>query len=329
MSKTKRAKLFEKGLITEHQHKELKDHEALGIFSLQNEIRIFLFLAVMLFTSGVGIFIYKNIDSIGHVSILGIIVLITLICFYYSFKHAKGFSNEKVVSEKPLYDYLVLAADILLGIFIAYLQYQYNVFGTRYGLATLLPTVLYFFSAYYFDHKGVLSLAISGLFAAVGFSTSPESILNFEFSDDAVLGFSVLGIGIALILLTIYASKANLKRHFNPTYLNFAFHLICIVSTANLTIQISLEWFVFFIVATATIIYFIRMAYREASVNYLVFSLTYGYIIFNIILTKVIFLRDFYEVIMYLSPLYLVASILFFIKCLKDFKKKTKNAGIR
>lgn len=329
MPDKKPAKLFEKGLITEQQFSDLKEREALGIYSLQNEIRIFLFLSVMLFTSGVGIFIYKNIATIGHMSILAIILVVTLICFYYSLKHAKGFSREQVVSEKPLYDYLVLTANILTGIFIAYLQYQYNVFGTRYGLATLVPTILYFISAYYFDHKGVLSLAVSGLFATVGFSTSPDSIMNFEFSNDSVLGFSVLGIGIALILWTIYASRENLKKHFNATYLNFAFHLICIVSIANLTIHISLEWFVFLIVSVATIIYFIRMAYREASTNYIVFSLAYSFIIFNILLAKFIFSRDLYEIITYLSPLYLIGSILFFIKCLKDFKTKTKNAGLR
>lgn len=328
MPDKKRAKLFEKGLITETQYSDLKEHEALAIFSLQNEIRIFLFLSVMLFTSGVGIFIYKNIDTIGHMSILAIILLITLVCFYYSLRHAKGFSRKQVISEKPLYDYLVLTANILLGIFMAYLQYQYDVFGTRYGLATLFPTILYFISAYYFDHKGVLSLAISGLFATVGLSTSPESIMNFEFSEDSFLGFSVLGIGIGLILWTIYATKTNLKKHFNPTYLNFAFHLICIVSIANLVSLVTPEWFVFLIVATATLVYFIKMAYREASTNYLVFSLTYSYIIFNILLAKFIFFAELYVVVTWLSPLYLIASILFFIKCLKDFKTKIKNAGL-
>jgi len=50
-----------------------------------------------------------------------------------------------------------------LASFIGYLQYQYSAFGTHYGMATLIPMLALFLIAYYFDHLGILSLAIANL----------------------------------------------------------------------------------------------------------------------------------------------------------------------
>ena len=76
-------KLFEKELISHSQMESIKKYEALGIFSLHNELRFFLYLAVLLFTSGVGIIIYKNIDSIGHIAILGLGFALIGVGFYF------------------------------------------------------------------------------------------------------------------------------------------------------------------------------------------------------------------------------------------------------
>jgi hypothetical protein len=40
-----------------------------------------MYASVLLFTSGIGILIYKNIDSIGHVAILALLLLVTVFCF--------------------------------------------------------------------------------------------------------------------------------------------------------------------------------------------------------------------------------------------------------
>jgi heme/copper-type cytochrome/quinol oxidase subunit 2 len=84
--------------------------------------------------------IYKNIDSIGHIAILSILLIVIAVCFYYCFKNSKGFQKTETTFENPVLEYLVLAANILTCIFIGYLQFQYKPFGTHYGLATLIPT---------------------------------------------------------------------------------------------------------------------------------------------------------------------------------------------
>jgi hypothetical protein len=66
--------LLEQGFITEEQLIEIK---ATGqeLFSLHNELKLFLYLAVLSFTTGIRILIYQNIDTIGHVAILTILLI--------------------------------------------------------------------------------------------------------------------------------------------------------------------------------------------------------------------------------------------------------------
>ena len=73
--------LFKKNLISDNQLKEIKQYRLLNIFSLHNELRFLLYLSVLLFTTGTGVLIYKNIDSIGHSIILVFIVILICLCF--------------------------------------------------------------------------------------------------------------------------------------------------------------------------------------------------------------------------------------------------------
>src|SRR6185436_6516444 len=89
--------LRDKNLITENQYKEIVAYRNLGIFSLNAELKLFLYLSVLLFTSGIGILIYENIDTIGHIAILSILLIVIVVCFYYCFKNSKGFQKSETV----------------------------------------------------------------------------------------------------------------------------------------------------------------------------------------------------------------------------------------
>ena len=85
--------LFNKGLVSQEQFDQIKSYRNLNIFSINAELKIFLYLSVLLFTSGIGILIYQNIDTIGHSIIISIIVIVTVICYYFSFKKAPKFQK--------------------------------------------------------------------------------------------------------------------------------------------------------------------------------------------------------------------------------------------
>ncbi|SHL82000.1 DUF2157 domain-containing protein [Flavobacterium saccharophilum] len=318
--------LLDKNLITENQYQEIKAYRNLNIFSLNAELKLFLYLSVLLFTSGIGILIYENIDTIGHIAILSILLIVIAVCFYYCFKKSKGFQKTETVFESPFLEYLVLAANILTCIFIGYLQFQYKPFGTNYDLATLIPTLISFFCAYYFDNKSVLTIAITGLAAYIGLSVTPQDLLHNDFYSNETLSYSAIILGGLLILWTIYSSRTNLKTHFNFIYLTFALHLISIASISNLTdSDYDGIWMLFGLVLAASSYYFYKVSHETKAMSLYVFMIIYAYIGLNIFFFRILDLVDFsgiWELFVFMLPVYFIGSIVLFIKLIKNFHKE-------
>lgn len=318
--------LLDKNLITENQYQEIKSYRNLNIFSLNAELKLFLYLSVLLFTSGIGILIYENIDTIGHIALLSILLMVIAVCFYYCFKNSKGFQKTETVFESPFLEYLVLAANILTCIFIGYLQFQYKPFGTHYDLATLIPTLISFFCAYYFDNKSVLTIAITGLAAYIGLSVTPQDLLHNDFYSNQTLSYSAIILGGLLILWTIYSSRTNFKTHFNFIYLTFALHLISIASISNLAdSDYDGIWLLFGLVLAASSYYFYKISHEIKAMSLYIFMIVYAYIGLNIFFFRIFDFIDFsgiWELFIFMLPVYFIGSIVIFIKLLKNFHKE-------
>ena len=118
---------------------------------MYSELKLFLYLSVLLFTSGIGILIYQNIDTIGHIAILSLLLIVTAICFYFCFKKSVGFSYQETQFKNSVFDYLILAAVLLSIIFIGYLQFQYVEGGiTQWFNKNLKDFEVYNYSNNYF-----------------------------------------------------------------------------------------------------------------------------------------------------------------------------------
>ncbi|MEC5166702.1 hypothetical protein RCH18_002450 [Flavobacterium sp. PL11] len=318
--------LFDKQLITEEQYKQISSYRSLNIFSLNAELKIFLYLSVLLFTSGIGVLIYQNIDTIGHSIIISLIVIVTAICYYFSFKKAPPFQKNQMHFESSVMEYIVLTANLLTCILIGYLQIQYNTFGTNYGLATIIPTAIGLFSGYYFDNKNVLSLALMGLAAYIGLTVTPQSFLKNGLYDTNSLSYAATGLGIVLILWNCYSFKIKLKIHFALIFLTFALHLIGI-SCLNNIIDNNYYLLFSFILGIATY-YFYNYSYQIKAVSLFIFTVLYGFIGLNITLFKIIDylnLTDMFEIILILSPFYLIGAIFLFILLIKKFNSEIKK----
>ena len=74
--------------------------------------------------------------------------------------------------------------------------------------------------------------------------------------------------------------------------------------------------------------YFIHLAYRLSSLNFLFFAVVYGYVGLNILLVRLIGTSDMFILVAYLSPFYFAASVFMFIKWVMNFNKRIKNASI-
>ncbi|NBU81224.1 MAG: DUF2157 domain-containing protein [Flavobacteriaceae bacterium] len=321
-------KLVSKGFISSEQHIEIKKYWQLAIFSLNSELLFFLYISVLLFTSGVGIVLYKNIDTIGHKLILAVNVILILVCFYFSFKKAKGFSRKEVVFDNPVYDYLVLAGSILSCIFVGYIQYQFSIFGKDFGLASLFSAAFCFVIAYYFDNKSVLSIAITALATFIGITITPKTLLANEVYSNPQLSYYGLALGAVLILIMEYTIRVKAKEHFHIVYATFAFNLIGICAIAGL---LENYWYIFILLLALAIFYFYKVSHQIVSTFMFVFTLLYAYVGINIFLGRLIRLLDtssIIELIIYLLPFYFIGSIFLFIKLIQKFNKE-KHAGIQ
>lgn len=269
--------LHSEGLVSTSSFEKIKEASAQKLFSLHWEIKTVLYLGVLLLSGGLGILIYKNIDTIGHQAILAIIALLCAACFFYCVKNKLPYSNNKVAAPNAFFDYVLLLGCLTFISFIACIQFQYNVFGNSYGLATLFPMLVLFFSAYYFDHLGVLSMAITNFAAWLGISVTPLHILQSNDFYNSNIIITGLLCGVLLIVAGLLSNKKNIKKHFDFTYTNFGMHLVFISCLAAM-FHFNGIYLLWFLLLAGIVYYFYTKAITEKSFYMLLVSTLYGYI---------------------------------------------------
>ncbi len=268
--------LVEKAIIPEDQSSKIAAYEQTKLFSVHWELRTFLYVGITLLGAGLGVVIYENIDSIGHNVLIGLIVLAFSGCLYYAFKHRKPFTWEEVIETEKLDDFALLGACVMFLTLEGYLQYQYNVFGTRYGLAAFLPAVLFFFLAYRFDHRGVLSMAITAFASWVGVNIAPIKLWQQKnFSTADITHISIV-LGVVLILTGGLSEYKNWKKHFSFTYFIFGFNIAFVATLAGL-FQFDMK--LIYLLVMAVLSYgSIWYARRTQSYLFMLMGVIYGYI---------------------------------------------------
>lgn len=195
------------------------------------------------------------------------------------------FSWTKVSSNNKLADYSLLLGCVTFLLLEGYLQFQYKIFGTQYGLALAIPTIIFFYCAYRFDHAGVLSMAITALASWCGLTIAPLSVLSANnFSNTAIIHTAII-LGIVLVVLSKVSTHQQLKEHFCFTYLLLG---------ANLAMAGALTGLfgdhypvLYFIIATSLAIYLIIQARSSQSALFLLMGVIYGYIILTYSVFKI------------------------------------------
>lgn len=263
-------------LITADEQTRLKNAELNKPFSVHWELKTLLYLGVVLLNIGLGYLIYQHIDTIGHAVIIGIISLICLACFGYAAKKNAPFTLKELKSPTIYFDYAVLLGCLTFLTVEGYLQYQYTFFGTRYGLAAFIPTLLFFPVAYYFDHRGALSLGIVALAAWLGISIAPMDMLSSnDFSNQPLVYTGVL-LGVVLCFVGYLSEFKDIKKHFAFTYFNFGSHLFFI--TALTALFHFNQALLFTLILLLGVVFFIFYARKTTSFYFLLLSVVYGYI---------------------------------------------------
>ena len=268
--------LQKEGLISDLSLQKVKQRANTPLFSVHWELKTILYLGILLLTGGLGILIYKNIDTIGHQAILTAIGLLCIGCFYYCERKKLPFAITKVPAPNSFFDYILLLGCLTLITFITYLQVQYTAFGNAYGLATFIPMVILFFCAYYFDHLGILSMAIANLAAWMGIAITPLSIFKANNFEDAKVIFAGLLLGVALTVIAWGSKQKNIKAHFCFTYTNFGMNILFIACLAGM-FHFDNLYALWLLPLAGTLFYFYKRSLATASFYFMLMLTLYGY----------------------------------------------------
>jgi hypothetical protein len=310
------------GLISDESFEKIKQKQ--DLFSVHWEIKTLLYLGVLLLTSGLGLLIYENIDTIGHQAVLALIALICIGCFAYCFKTCFPFSADKVKAPNTAFDYVLLLGSISFLTFVGYLQFEYKVFGTNYGLATLIPMLVLFFVAYYFDHLGILNMAIANLAVWMGVSVTPKQLLlNSDFNSETII-YTYLVLGIILLTGAYLTQRLNFKKHFKFSYQHYGVHVAFIALLTGYFFYYNSAFCFLWILGLFSLAWFIyRDAFKNQSFYFLLLVILYSYIAVSSLAARV-FMQVQDEGALYLMLLYFIGSgiglILFLVKLNKKLK---------
>ena len=302
------AELERADLLPPAQARAIADDERSRPFSLHYELRALLYLGVTLLAGGLGVLIYQNRDTLGQEAITALITVAMLASFWYAARHRPAFTWGEAPRTSIAADYLLLLGCLLFVVLEGYVQYQYGVFGQRYGLATVLPALLFFPLAYRYDHRGVLGLGIAALGAWVGVRTAPLAVLSGAFSSYLFAG-PALGLGLVLVAAGLASERWRRKPHFAFTYLAVGTNLAelgALGRAFNDSKLIALPWLLLMLALSAGLVWYAR---RTQSYLFLLLGVAYGYVAVTYLAVLCLDAIDAHEIFTPLLLLYFPATL--------------------
>jgi Predicted membrane protein (DUF2157) len=189
------------------------------LVSVRLEIRLLLYVGVLLLTSGVGVLVVEHQQAIGPLAIAGALSLATLACLVSVARTAPPFSWRAVESPNVAFDYILLLGLLLFASALGYVEAQFTVLGPRWPHHLLIVGVVYFLAAYRGDSRMVLGLALTTLAAWRGVSLSlTASSLGLGHGPD--LRSTAIVIGLVYLAFATLSVRLERKAHFEEVFGN-------------------------------------------------------------------------------------------------------------
>jgi uncharacterized membrane protein YuzA (DUF378 family) len=322
--------LHQQGLLSDESLDKIRQKQNDGTISLFWDLRIVLYAGVLLITGGLGVLIYKNIDDIGHLAVILAMTAISLICYLFALRKMNPFSWQEVRSPGIIFDYTLLLGSILMITLVGYVQYQYKVFGTEWKLATFIPMVILFVTAYFFDNQALLSMAIVNLAAWLGVTINEKIFLATEQINNKTTLITACLLGVGLILASIASRLSLRKAHFDKLYHLFGTHMYFISAFIALFV-FQPDYYAWVLVFIAGAVYHFIKAVRENSYYYMVITLVYLYGCFGFIAVDMLdkIFGDHQSIKAKMTFAYFTVSAIALIYLLiRQNKKIRKHAGL-
>ena len=230
-------------------------------FSVFVELNVLLYLGVLSLAAGVGWTINTYFADLGDAAILIGLTALLMSSLYYCFSHKPGM----------VVDYILYLACLTLAAELAYVEARFEVLRDHWDYYVLLSAFVYFFFAYRFDNRLVLSLALSTLAAWFGVKISRFDLISSDSLRAAAIGYGLIVSGGGLLL-----AHHGIKKHYLETYLHVGANVLFIALVSD-AIDRNANW-MYLLGLVALAVVSIQAGVHFRRFVFVVYGTIYGYI---------------------------------------------------
>jgi hypothetical protein len=207
----------ENGTISPEQHTLLAGLSRGDPFSVFLELNLLLYAGVLAFVAGLGWTVSTWSQQLGDVLVLTVLSVILAACLWYCFSRAPTWSLGETPSPSLAFDYVLYLGSLTWSVELAYIENRSHLLSGQWDFYLLATAGLYFFLAYRFDNRFVLSLALSSLAGWFGLTIS-----HWSSSQDAVYRQCAILYSLFVGVAGAILQRRGFKPHFFGTWLNIA-----------------------------------------------------------------------------------------------------------
>ncbi len=159
------AELRGAGVLDEATASRVMALDSGAIFSLFEELRVALYLAVALIVTGLGIVIEKNLDRIGPITFIVALALVAAACYAPAIRAQLKGRTRSIGS-----DYLLLLGALILSADLGYAEMRFDWFGAQWSWHLLILAMVHAVTAYLLNSRLVLAAALTAFAGWLGIS---------------------------------------------------------------------------------------------------------------------------------------------------------------
>ena len=261
----------EQGTISPEQYALLAGFSRGEPLSVFLELNILLYAGILAFAGGLGWTVSTWSQQLGDVVVLTILSAILAACFWYCFSRAPAWSPAETQSPSLVFDYVLYLGCLTWSLELAYLENRFHLLSGQWDSYLLAAAGLFFFLAYRFDNRLVLSLSLSALAGWFGLTISnwPTHLETF-YRQYAIL-YSLIAVAAGTAL-----QRRGLKPHFFGTWLNIAANVLFWALLSGVFERQGYgEWFLGLVAACGASI---AWGLRRREISFVAYAAVYGYV---------------------------------------------------
>ena len=260
----------ERGIISPDQHLFLDGLVRGEPFSVFLELNVMLYAGVVAFVGGLGWTVSTWSQRFGDLALLALLTALCGASLWYCFSRAAAWTRNEAASPNLVFDYVLYFGCLVWSVELAWIEGRFELLGRQSDLYLLLTAGLYFFLAYRFDNRFVLSLALSSLAGWFGLALSRGMAFQTPTYRQYGILFALLAGGAGAAL-----ARAGVKPHFLGTYTNLAANVLLLALLSGVFERENSGWWLLALLAACGACLAWGLARRQFA--FVAYAAVYGY----------------------------------------------------